>query len=329
MDSLNRLLGKLEQSDAPTIENGEVGKKDKSFDALVSFQLIQELQPREIWCPTCSNEFIPFKIVSPEKGFSLCSQDESASRDYQDPRTLKQWQLNTPRFVSLLQKSLGIEGDAPKETLSRLLWDLGFYQTPTQKTHLFFVLDTARLGENGKAVLAQVENCLLIYAGTMRDLALKDFISVPLNELVVGIGKKGLALNNTLLNKHFPKKALMDSDGDIELDKDICITTKNKLLFHKKKAGDYKDEKKITPQAANIIRYLHQVRNYTDTHAQSLGELATRFTRNNSTISISNKIKEANDLCAQNKVKPILHKYSNDRWGLNKNLDCCKTDSIH
>jgi hypothetical protein len=325
VDSLNRLLGKLEQSDAPTIENGEVGKKDKSFDALVSFQLVQELQPREIWCPTCNNEYVPFKTISPDKGFSLCTQDESASRDYQDPRTFKQWRLNTPRFVSLLQKSLGIEGDAPKETLSRLLWDLGFYQTPTQKTHLFFVLDTARLGESGKAVLAQVENCLLIYTGTMRDLALKDFVSVPLNELVVGIGKKGLTLNNTLLNKHFPKTALVDSDGDIALDADILLTTDNHLLLHKKKAGDYKDTVKITPQAASIIRHLYQTRNYADTQAQSLGELAIRFTKNQkSTVSISNNINKINNLCKENKVKTILHKNSSDKWGLNKNLDCCK-----
>jgi hypothetical protein len=325
VDSLNRLLGKLEQSDAPTIEDGEVGKKNKSFDALVSFQLIQGLQPREIWCPTCGNEFVPFKIISPDKGFSLCSQDENASRDYQDPRTFKQWRLNTPRFVSLLQKSLGIEGDAPKETLSRLLWDLGFYQTPTQKTHLFFVLDTARLGENGKAVLAQVESCFLIYAGTMKDLTLKDFVSVPLNELVVGIGKKGLALNDALLNKHFPKTALVDSDGDIELDADILLTKDSHLFLHKKKAGDYKDKKKVTPQAASIIRFLYQVRNYSGSNAETLGELARRFTKNQkSTVSISNNIKKIEDLCKKNKVKPILHKDSNDKWGLNKNLDCCK-----
>ncbi len=324
MDSLNRLLGRLEQSDAPVIVNGEVGKKDKSFDALVSFQLIQELQPRQIWCPTCGNEFVPFKIISPDKGFSLCTQDESASRDYQDPRTFKQWRLNTPRFVSLLQKSLGIEGDAPKETLSRLLWDLGFCQTPTQKTHLFFVLDTARLGESGKAVLAQVENCLLIYAGTMRDLVLRDFVSIPLNELVMGIGKKGLTLNNTLLNKHFPKTTLVDSDGDIALDADILLTTNNHLLLHKKKAGDYKDTVKITPQSASIIRHLYQTRNYADTQAQSLGELATRFTKNNSVISISNNINKINNLCTKNKVKSILHKYTANKWGLDKKLDCCK-----
>ena len=324
MDSLNRLLGRLEQSDAPVIVNGEVGEKDKSFDALVSFQLIQELQPRQIWCPTCGNEFVPFKIISPDKGFSLCTQDESASRDYQDPRTFKQWRLNTPRFVSLLQKSLGIEGDAPKETLSRLLWDLGFCQTPTQKTHLFFVLDTARLGESGKAVLAQVENCLLIYAGTMRDLVLRDFVSIPLNELVMGIGKKGLTLNNTLLNKHFPKTTLVDSDGDIALDADILLTTNNHLLLHKKKAGDYKDTVQITPQSASIIRHLYQTRNYADTQAQSLGELATRFTKNNSVISISNNINKINNLCTKNKVKSILHKYTANKWGLDKKLDCCK-----
>ncbi len=324
MDSLNRLLGRLEQSDAPVIVNGEVGEKDKSFDALVSFQVIQEHQPKQIWCPTCNNEYVPFKIVSPGKGFSLCTQDESASRDYQNPEILKQWQLNTPHFISLLQKSLGIEGDAPKENISNLLWDLGFYQTQSQKTHIFLVRDTAQLGEKGKGVLAQVENCFLLYAGTMRDSALKDFVSVPLNELVMGIGKKGLTLNDTLLKKHFPKTALVDSDGDIALDADILLTTDNHLLLHKKKAGDYKDTMKITPQAANIIRHLYQTRNYADTQAQSLGELATRFTKNHSVVSISNNIKKINDLCKENKVKTILHKNSSDKWGLNKNLDCCK-----
>ncbi len=325
MDSLNRLLGRLEQSDAPVIVNGEVGKKDKSFDTLVSFQLIQEHQPRQIWCPTCNNEYVPFKIISPDKGFSLCTQDESASRDYQNPEILKQWQLNTPRLISLLQKSLGIEGDAPKETISNLLWDLGFYQTQSQKTHIFLVRDTAQLGENGKGILTQIESPFLIYTGTMRDLALKDFVSVPLNELVVGIGKKGLALNDTLLNKHFPKTALVDSDGDIELDADILLTKDSHLLLHKKKAGEYKDKKKITPQAASIIRFLYQVRNYQGSHTESLGELAKRFTKNQkSTVSISNNIKKIEDLRKENKVKPILHKDSNDKWGLDKNLDCCK-----
>lgn len=325
MDSLNRLLGRLEQSDAPVIVNGEVGEKDKSFDTLVSFQLIQEHQPKQIWCPTCNNEYAPFKIVSPDKGFSLCTQDESASRDYQNPEMLKQWQLNTPRFISLLQKSLGIEGDAPKETLSNLLWDLGFYQTQSQKTHIFLILDTAQLGENGKGILTQIESPFLIYAGTMRDLALKDFVSVPLNELVVGIGKKGLALNDALLNKHFPKTALVDSAGDIELDADILLTTDSHLLLHKKKAGDYKDKKKITPQAASIIRFLYQTRDYAETRTQTLGELANRFTKNSrSTVSISNNIKKINDLCKENNVKVILHKNSSDKWGLDKNLDCCK-----
>lgn len=69
--------------------------KEEEFDTEwmkgKSLQLVQELQPREIWCPTCNNEYVPFKTISPDKGFSLCTQDESASRDYQDPRTFKQW----------------------------------------------------------------------------------------------------------------------------------------------------------------------------------------------------------------------------------------------
>lgn len=110
--------------------------------------------------------------------------------------------------------------------------------------------------------------------------------------------------------------------GDIILDKHILLRCEYKdyFLLMQCKDKEYSYKERISRQAFRIIKYLYEIRNRVE--GLKLGEIMRVPDLASNTRTITDRIREINQLCKARKVKNIFHKHPEHRWGLNKNLGC-------
>jgi len=323
---LTKILNQLAHFSPAVITDEEIEPYKRDFDILLNLGVFQKVSdPQHIWCKTCQNESVEVHYVKEGRAFTLCTQDEYAERDYFDPQTIKQWRFDTPPFISLFLKALGIDQASPTENIVGLLWDLGNHKINGKQYHLFFARSIDDIEKDKYSTITNLPDTAIFYLGTIHTS--NDVLLVPVLGILKDINVGELIISSEVLNSYFPKEVFADEGGDVKLDKHIFHSHSRKILqLHKKKGGGFEKEIPISPQASYLIAYCYQIRSY-DKNSKTLKELAVALTKNGSKVSISNRIKEIEKICSENGVKQILHKYSDEKWGLNQKLDCCK--SIH
>jgi hypothetical protein len=262
-------------------------------------------------------------VISKTKAFSLCTIDEHAGRDYFNPEELKQWRFVVAPFILQFLNALGISQPSITENITGLLWDLGSQEINGKRYHLFFTINIDNIEKDKRSIITSLPNTVVFYLGTAHTALPDGVLLVPVFSLINEITNKGLVLLRNGVDSYFPKQVVVDENDDLQLDRHIVLAAKrNLLLLDKRRGGGFKQEVKISPQAVRLLAYFYQIRHY-DLNSRTLRELADMLA-NKSKVSISNRIKEIATICKDNGIKSLLHKYSNDKWGLNPQLECCK-----
>ncbi len=255
------------------------------------------------------------RVISETKACTLCTRDEQAGRDHFNPQELKTWTLNTPRLLSLFQEAIGIEHPKTDESISGLLWDLGTQEINGASYHLFFCRNIDEIEKSKISIVATLPHSAVFYTGTPH-VALPDVvILVPFSDAIKDMKDGCVIANHELLEQYFPRDLYATKEGVTQLD-DTMALQDNAILHGRIRGGHFKKSAAIHPLAARIIERLYQIRNYDD-HAMTLQELADAL--ESTKVSISNEIKRINELPTE---KKILHKYDDQRWGLNPRLSC-------
>ena len=321
VDFLTKLLNKQADFSAVITTPEEISQNKKDFDSLIALAVLEKVSdPQHIWCKTCQNESVEVHFLSKEKAYTLCTQNEYAGRDYFNPAEIKQWQLNTPHFLFLFQKALGIKSPKTDENIKNLLWDFGAQKVNGANYHLFFCRNINDIENPKLSIITNLPHSVLFYTGTPK-VALPDkVLLIPIIDLIQKITDKGLLLDTEIIKHFFLENIYPSKEGDIELDDDF-ILQKNYLLFEPSRGGIFKQKEKLPPLACSIIKHLYGIRKYSPS-SKKLPELEASL--GNQKRVISKEIKRIQDLCKKYNLKPILHKYAGDNWGINPQLSCCK-----
>ncbi len=316
---INELLRRQANFSTVTIGEAEAKKHGLDFNVLASLNILERgSASNQRACPTCHNETLDVTVVSSEKAYTLCSQDEMAYRDYFHPEELKQWIFNTPALLSLFQKAVGAELAQPGEVMPGLLWSLGQARVNNKSYRLFFTPTISPFDEQIFKFVGQFPQSVLL-------VSVSKFFSewlpiVPLTEIIEIITPEGAVLNEEGLNSFFPLNAEITSAGVLILDQHIALQG-NRLMFGRLRGGVFKHGENITPQQAHIIERLFQIRDK-DNPGMTLGELADAF--QTSKPAISNQIHKLTLLCTKNNVPSILHNSDGKNWGINPRLSSCR-----
>lgn len=145
-------------------------------------------------------------------------------------------------------------------------------------------------------------------------VSLTDLVSVSGWALTV---KK--ALLKTFLNEKFFAKS-----GDVELDKHIVLHRKGQqcYLLLNKKGNSFEKKVSIRPQTYKLISAVYGVRRK-DPSGLTLFEFCHPRNIAQNDRTISTRINELNKLCEDHGITQILTKFLDNKWGLNRQLDCC------
>lgn len=321
MDLLKNLLNRQVHFPPALIDQTEAEKSRADFDVLLSLGILDEAStPNQRICLTCGDESLDIEFISGDRAYTLCTRDKAAGRDYFNPKDLKQWNLNTPRLLSLFQKALGIETPQVNENIQGLLWGFGTQTINGISYQLFYCRNIDEFEASKLSIVTSLPYSVLFYSGTPHT-TLPDKVSLaPLADFIEGIGEGGVTINDELLEQYFLQDVYQTRDGDIVLDESMVLQDKT-LLFEPLRGGVFKKSAGITPKSARIIAHLFGIRKYMK-HAKTLDELSSALGGRKN--SISNEINKIKKVCDDNGLQPILYKYANQEWGLNSQLQCCR-----
>ncbi len=271
-------------------------------------------------CPTCGNEFLDAHFVNDTKAFTQCEQREDAGRDYFNPQELKQWDFDTPRFLSLFQQGMGIANPTVNENITNLLWNFNSQEINGSNYHLFFASNINALDSAKLTIVTSLPQCAVFYTGTPQ-IALPDkVLLIPVAEMIANITTSGIELKETLIKQFFPSRVHLMSANGIELDNNIVVQD-DTILYSPVRGGVFKQRSRIRPLATRIIEHLYQIRNYQDNY-RTLTQLADDL--GSSKVSISNELDRVNKLCKARGIEPILYNFGRGRWSINPTLGCCR-----
>lgn len=105
---------------------------------------------KTVECPGCENGCLmpvnvyPAQEVRPARLFVACDKRDDTGRVLIESKALEQWQIDIPRFTSLLASALGID-QAPDEILPQQAYYLGALTINQKRRSAFFVVNEAIL----------------------------------------------------------------------------------------------------------------------------------------------------------------------------------------
>jgi len=139
-----------------------------------------------------------------------------------------------------------------------------------------------------------------------------------------GDGEKPVATQNVSdkTSQAPTAKRYSTAAGDAVLDKHIVLGKRDGracLLFNKE-VNVYLNQIFIEPQVYNLIHFLYTMRNRES--GFKLQEFEARGIVGSKKLVTMHK-KAINKLCEKHGVKDIFYKFPEDKWGLNRELDCC------
>lgn len=195
-------------------------------------------------------------------------------------------------------------------------WFIGKRKGRETASHFYFL----RTDSPDQAVKfndrVQKENPLILWLGEPPHAARFPKNIIPLDE-VLEARKKTFFLNRRLLSEvpATPRHAL--GDKTIQLEKNIALEKDGIVpyLLFERDGNLFLHRKRIRPQAYEMIRFLHTMRTKKE-NAFTLEAFADRLSITNKR-TVSTRIREINDLCAEMDSKSIFHKFPAEKWGLN------------
>jgi len=303
------------------LPNKEFQANKEEAEILLSLGILRVASDtKQRLCPTCGNEFLDAHFVNDTKAFTQCEQREDAGRDYFNPQELKQWDFDTPRFLSLFQQGMGIANPTVNENITNLLWNFNSQEINGSNYHLFFASNINALDSAKLTIVTSLPQCAVFYTGTPQ-IALPDkVLLIPVAEMIANITTSGIELKETLIKQFFPSRVHLMSANGIELDNNIVVQD-DTILYSPVRGGVFKQRSRIRPLATRIIEHLYQIRNYQDNY-RTLTQLADDL--GSSKVSISNELDRVNKLCKARGIEPILYNFGRGRWSINPTLGCCR-----
>ncbi len=234
--------------------------------------------------------------------------------------TQSRFDLST--FWAWLAKNSGLNADIA-EVEERLAWHLGS-AGKSDKPTTFYCVRSANLDEVSDFIgRVSDQKVVLFWFGEEPAVGYYPENIVSLVELI-SVSGKSLTVNKSLLKPFLDEKFFTKSD-DIELDKHIFLRQKSEkcYLLLNKKGNSFEKEVSIRPQTYKIINAVYRMRRK-DPCGLTLFEFCHPRQIGANETSISNRIKDLRKLCDEHGIKQILTKFPDERWGLNRNLGCCK-----
>ncbi len=297
-------------------EFGEVYPALKALDLLKPSQ-----SSKQVLCPNCDDHYVDV-IVQNGRFYAVCDQDASAGRMPIDASQLSQERFDFDGFWVWLAGGCGLLADIA-EVEDRFAWRLGSAgksDTPT----FFYCVRSADIDEvSNFAGRIASQRAVVLWLG---ERLVSGHYSENIVFLVdlISVSDKTLTVNKALL-KPFMDEKFFSKSGDIELDKHIVLHRKADkcYLLLNKKGNSFEKEVKIRPQTYKIINAVYGVRRK-DPSGLTLAEFCYPRKIADNDRTISTRINELNKLCEKEEIKPILTKFQGERWGLNRNLGCCK-----
>lgn len=322
MDLLPKLLQRHADFSSVVIDQEEAVRYQADFAVLVTMGILERVSdPQHVWCRTCNNESVEVHFVSEGRAYTLCSQDESASRDYFDPSEIKQWRFNIKQFLLLYANALGLQPESVNENLAQLVWNIGAQEINGVTYNVFFCRDINAITTPDLSIFTANPNTVILHTGVVHSHLPEGVLLVPVVELIGEVNGE-IVLKKELIDQYFLSDVFTTKNGDLLLD-DTIVLQGDYLLYEPKRGSVYgKRSEKMRPLGARIINHLYGIRKYGD-NAKTLKELSEAL-GSNSTSSVSNEIKRVQDLCTAIGVMPILVKFADDKWGVNQQLKCCK-----
>lgn len=292
------------------------------YPALQALNLLKPSQAsKQVLCPNCDDHYVDV-IVQNEKFYAVCDEDASAGRMLINPSQLSQEKFDFDGFLTWLAGECSFDGDVA-EAEERFAWRLGSLgksDTPT----VFYYLRSADLEEvNDFAGRVSDQKAVLFWFGEKPAVGHYAENIVSLADLMSASGRT-LTVKKSLLKPFLDEKFFAKS-GDIELDKHIVLHRKGQqcYLLLNKKGNGFEKKVSIRPQTYKIINAVYGVRRK-DPSGLTLAEFCYPRKIADNDRTISTRIKELNKLCEEYSITQILTKFPDERWGLNRNLGCCK-----
>jgi hypothetical protein len=261
-------------------------------------------------------------IVQNSRFYAVCDEDASAGRMPIDASLLSQEKFDFDRFLTWLAGECDFDGGVA-EVEDQFAWRLGSLgksDTPT----MFYCVRSVDLAEvNDFAGRVSDQKAVLFWFGEKPAVGHYPENIVSLADLI-SVSGRTLTVKKVLLKPFLDEKFFAKS-GDVELDKHIVLHRKagKCYLLLNKKGNGFEREVGIRPQTYKIINAVYGVRRK-DPSGLTLAEFCypRKIAQNDRTIST--RIGELNKLCEDHGITPILTKFPEDRWGLSRNLGCCK-----
>jgi hypothetical protein len=292
------------------------------YPALQALSLLKPSQAsKQALCPNCSDHYVDV-IPQNDRFFAVCDKDASAGRMEINAFQLSQEKFDFDGFLAWLAGECGLEGDIAEaeDVFAWRLGSLGKSDTPT----IFYCVRGADLEEiNDFVGRVSDQKSVLFWFGEKPAVGYYPENIVSLADLI-SVSGRALTAQKVLLKPFLDEKFFAKS-GDVELDKHIVLHRKGQqcYLLLNKKGNGFEKKIPIRPQTYKIINAVYGVRRK-DPSGLTLFEFChpRKIAQNDRTIST--RINELNKLCEDHGITQILTKFPDDRWGLNRNLGCCK-----
>jgi len=295
---------------------------EENIDLAIGHGLLVKTDPvTEILCTSCdSGHLLEVQHDQNGKLFSVCSEDSTPN--YLSTDSLVQYTLNPTRLLELFLIAKGFELGAVniKEIESGHFWQLGGIPILCNTYALFFIRDLSLLSEGMKSMMMSGSNPALLYLVNSHNRKVKA-LNVPILDLVFELNDSGLVMDRNEQEACFLQEFYFDDGKGLQLDKHILLLgDKKKILFNRIGHTKYRNVLEINSQMVNMLKCLYNAYDTPDP-SRTLRELADLYaSKKKPTISGYKKLLD--DACDEQGVKRIIRKDSNQRYGLNPELDC-------
>ncbi len=181
--------------------------------------LLKRASPaRIVECPGCEDAcLMPVHVFPTEDGrpprlFIVCDKREDTGRVSIDPAILAQWQIDIPRFATLLASALGT-GQPPDEIIQKRAYYLGSLVINRKRQSAFFIINNESMDlalESG-LVEQYPHPFFLVAAGQPGPQEMKQGVAIPLLHILMP-SEDGLGLDTRELAELLSAKSRVRQD---------------------------------------------------------------------------------------------------------------------
>lgn len=281
--------------------------------------LLQRVDPiTEVECPGAPPACL--KTVTPHenKFYINCDCEEGVGLIEVKKSQINRFEVALKPLLEWMGKELNLSGEV-QPVKDGESWFMGKRKGGVTSAHFYFLRTYSPDQADKFNNKVQKENPIILWLGQPPHTGLFPKNIVPMED-VLEARKKALFLNRNLLSM-LPTAPRHPLGGKtILLDKNIALEKEGEVpfLLFEREGNFFQQRKRIRPQAFELIRFLHAMQTKKE-NAFTLQTLAERLSISNKP-TVSDRIREINDLCAEMDAHLIFHKFPGDKWGLNQML---------